>query len=186
MLKKEITYKDLDGNPLTEVFWFNLRQDEIAEMELSKNGGGLSGYLKAIVADNDGESIIRTFKEILSKSYGVRNSDNKAFDKSPEISHHFLMTDAYRVLFMELVTDAEASAAFIKGIVPEELSEKMEETVLPAELLPKTDFKLESVGTDDYSAAGKVSAAVETAKTSNMTLDEMKAAIRKAEANNPQ
>jgi hypothetical protein len=181
MLKKEITYKDLDGNPLTEVFWFNLRQDEIAEMELSKIGGGLSGYLKAIVADNDGEAIIRTFKEILSKSYGIRNADNRAFDKSEEISRHFLMTDAYRVLFMELVTDADASAAFIKGIVPEELSEKMEETVLPSGLLPKEELHLKSVGAEE-----KVAAAVETAKTSNMTLDEMKAAIRRAEANNPQ
>jgi len=183
MLKKDITYQDLDGNSLTETFWFNLSKAEIAKMELSKNGGGLTGYLKAIVEAEDGEAIVTTFEEILTKAYGIRNADNKGFDKSPEISKHFMSTDAYSVLFMELVTDAEASSAFIRGIVPADLSEKMDDTVLPAGMLPKSDFRLESVGTDLHSAAETVSAAVETAKTSNMTLDEMKAAIRKAEEN---
>lgn len=134
MIKKTIMYKDLDGNPLTGDFWFNLREDEIAKMELSQAGGSLTTYLKGIVADNDGEAIIETFEKILAKSHGLRNADNVAFDKSPEISRHFMCTDAYRVLFMELVTDAVASAAFINGLVPAEMSGNLDKPVLPASL----------------------------------------------------
>lgn len=137
MIKKTITYKDLDNNPITGDFWFNLREDEIARMELSQAGGSLTEYLKAIVADNDGEAIINTFEKILAKAYGLRNADNVAFDKSDEISRHFRATDAYRVLFMELVTDAEISSAFINGLVPVEMQGKLSTPVLPAALLPE-------------------------------------------------
>ena len=39
MLKKTITYTDFDDNERTEDFYFHLSKAEIAEMELSENGG---------------------------------------------------------------------------------------------------------------------------------------------------
>lgn len=39
MYKKTITYTDYDGNERTEDFYFNLTKAEIAEMELSAEGG---------------------------------------------------------------------------------------------------------------------------------------------------
>lgn len=184
MIKKTIKSKDLDGNPLEETFWFNLNTAEVAKMELGQKGG-LSGYLTAIVEANDGATIVNVFEEILMKAFGLRREDNKGLEKSPEISKSFMETDAYSVLFMELVTDADASAEFIKGIVPVEMQEDMNKPVLPVGMLPKEEVHLESVGTDPHGmgTVEKVSAAVETAKTSSMTLDEMKAAIRRAEEN---
>ena len=134
MLKKTLTYEDLDGNSLTEDFYFNLSKAEIAEMELSHDGG-FSEQLRKIVEANDGASIVKTFTEILSKAYGVRGEDNKQFEKSPELSRKFMQTDAYSVLFMELVTDADASAAFIRGVIPASLGEKLDLPAVPA--LPK-------------------------------------------------
>ncbi len=124
MLKKTITYNDLDGNPLTEDFYFNLSKAELAEMELSQDGGMLA-YLKYIVASKDGAGIMMAFKKILTQSVGRRSDDGKRFMKSPQITEEFMQTDAYSVLFMELVTDAEASSAFIRGIVPSDLSDKV-------------------------------------------------------------
>lgn len=121
MFKKTITYRDVDGAPITEDFYFHLSKAEIAEMELSRKGG-LSEFLKEIVASDDGKAIISTFKDIVSKSYGVRSEDKKRFIKSQELSDEFMQTDAFSELFIELVTDADASSAFIRGIVPMDLT----------------------------------------------------------------
>ena len=110
MLKKTLTYSDLDGNPVTEDFYFSLSKAEIAEMELSYDGG-LQTHLKRIVANKDGAAIIGAFKNILTSSVGRRSEDGRRFIKSDEITQEFMQTDAYSELFMELVTDADASAA---------------------------------------------------------------------------
>lgn len=142
MLKKTITYDDLDGNQITEDFYFNLTKAEIAEMELSQDGG-LSEHLQKIVETADGGEIIRTFKQIVLSAYGQRSEDGKRFIKSPELSQEFAQTEAYSELFMELVTNADASSAFIRGIVPSSLSEKIEEAVtLPGKLIEDSAAQL--------------------------------------------
>lgn len=117
MLKKTITYTDYDGNTRTEDFYFNLNKAEIAEMELSTNGG-MEKMLTQIVNSQDGKRIMEVFKGIILKAYGVKTADGKRFEKSEEISKAFEQTEAYSELFMELVTDAEKAAAFINGIIP--------------------------------------------------------------------
>lgn len=125
MLKKTITYKDLDGNTVTEDFYFNLSKAEIAEMELSMDGG-MSAHLQRIVEEKNGAHIIETFKDIIRRSYGRRSEDGKSFLKKPEYFEAFVTTDAYSELFMEIVTDADAAAKFVVGIVPADLSESMD------------------------------------------------------------
>ena len=119
MLKKTITYTDYNGNERTEDHYFNLTEAEIAEMELSVDGG-LAMSLKKIIAAQDIPSLVQTFKELILKSYGEKSADGKRFVKSEEISKAFEQTDAYSVLFMELINDAEACNAFIKGVMPQE------------------------------------------------------------------
>lgn len=117
MLKKTITYEDYDGNKRTEDFYFNLSKAEIMEMELSVSGG-MTQMLNRIVAEQDGERIIKTFKEIILKAYGEKSPDGKRFIKSEELSTAFSQTEAFSQLFMELATDADAAAKFVNGIIP--------------------------------------------------------------------
>ena len=132
MLKKRIKFKDLDGNEIVDDFYFNLTKAEIAEMELEfatyKDGettGGFGEMLQNVVKAGSGKVIIDTFKDILRRSYGVRSEDGRRFMKSPVYFEEFLETDAYSELFMQLVTDAGAAAAFIRGLVPQDLGEKI-------------------------------------------------------------
>lgn len=125
MLKKTITFKDLDGNDVTEDFYFNLSKAEVAEMELTMHGG-LSTYLNTIVETKDGGAIISTFKEIVRCAVGRRSEDGRRFIKSDEITEDFLQTDAYSQLFMELVTNATSAAEFVRGVVPEDLAVEMD------------------------------------------------------------
>lgn len=120
MLKKSITYDDFDGGTFTEDFYFNLSKAELVELELSHKGG-LSDSLKKIVASEDGAQIISEFKNIILKSYGKRSEDGKRFIKNQQLRDEFESTEAYSVLFIELVTDADAAADFVKGIMPQGL-----------------------------------------------------------------
>jgi len=117
MLKKTITYQDYNGNEITEDFYFNLSKAEVTEMELARTGG-LSNYIERIVAAKDVPAIINEFKYLVLKSYGVKSEDGKRFIKSEELSQAFAQTEAYTELFVELVSDAEAAANFVNGIIP--------------------------------------------------------------------
>ncbi len=117
MLKKTITYVDFDDTTRTEDFYFNLTKAEVTEMELSTDGG-LGKMLTKLIATQDTKRIIEIFKDLVLKSYGEKSPDGRRFIKSQELRDAFSQTQAYSELFMELATDAEASAAFVNGIIP--------------------------------------------------------------------
>lgn len=120
MLKKTMTYTDYDGNQRTEDFYFNLNKAELVEMENSREGG-LDKAIKTIIASHDHTQLISMFKNIILASYGEKSPDGKRFVKSKEISTAFSQTEAYSQLFMELSSDSKAAAAFVNGIVPQEM-----------------------------------------------------------------
>lgn len=121
MLKKEITYTDYNGVERTEPFYFNLTEAEILEMQMSTSGG-LSEMIKRIVASQDAPAIIKVFKELILKAYGIKSDDGKRMVKSDEISAAFAQTEAYSKLFMSLATDAEAASDFVNRIVPNNMA----------------------------------------------------------------
>lgn len=117
MLKKTITYVDYNGSERTEDFYFNLSKAEIMEMEMS-TAGGLAEMIQRIVAAQDAPAIIKIFKELVLKAYGIKSPDGKRFIKSQELADEFAQTEAYSDLFMELATNADAAAKFVNGIIP--------------------------------------------------------------------
>lgn len=117
MLKKTITYTDYNGTERTEDFYFNLNKAEIAEMEMSISGG-LTEMINRIIAEQNTPEIIKIFKELILKAYGIKHIDGKRFEKSEAISNAFAQTEAYSELFIELGTNAEAAAEFFNGIIP--------------------------------------------------------------------
>ena len=123
MLKKTIKYVDYDGNEREEDFYFNLNKAEVTEMELSKQGG-LSEYIKRIVAAQDAPSLIELFKELICKSYGEKSLDGKRFVKSKELTEEFTQTEAYAELFVELASNAEEATKFVNGIMPKNMNVK--------------------------------------------------------------
>lgn len=94
------------------------------EMELSTTGG-LAEQIRKIVSAQDVPAIIKIFKELILKSYGVKSPDGKRFIKSEELATEFSQTEAYSQLFMELSTDADAAAAFVNGIVPADVGKQV-------------------------------------------------------------
>lgn len=121
MLKKTITYTDYNGTERTEDYFFNLTKTELIEMEASEQGG-LAERIQQIVKAQDAGAIIKVFKELILTAYGEKSLDGKRFIKTDEsgrrLADAFAETEAYSVLFMELCTDADASAEFVNGIIP--------------------------------------------------------------------
>lgn len=123
MLKKTITYKDYNGLERTENFYFNLTETEIMEMEVG-TAGGLAEMITRVVEAKDAPAIMKTFKDLLLKAYGEKSLDGKRFEKkNGQLAEAFAETEAYSILFMELVTDAEKASEFVNGIVPAHLQQ---------------------------------------------------------------
>lgn len=117
MIKKTVTYVDYNGVERTEDFYFNLSKAEIAEMEMSVEGG-FSKMLEEIVASKDNVKIVSLFKQMVLKAYGEKSADGRRFMKSEEISKAFSETEAYSEIFMSLALNENEAAAFVNGIMP--------------------------------------------------------------------
>ena len=122
MLVKPITYVDYNGETRTEEFRFNLSRAEVLEMEMS-TPGGMTTYLDNLVKAKDVPALVKAWKEIVFKAYGVKSPDGRRFIKSPEISEEFAQTEAYSELFVELTSDSKKAAEFFNAIIPKKQSE---------------------------------------------------------------
>lgn len=129
MLKKTVTYIDFDGNERTEDFFFNLTEQEIAEMELSTEGG-LGNFINKAVAAKSQVELIELFKKLILAAYGVKSADGRRFVKNDAVREDFMSTQAFSDIYMELVQDADKASAFFNGIVPKEKNKAP--VVLPA------------------------------------------------------
>lgn len=130
MLKKTVTYTDYNGVTRTEDFYFNLTKAELADMQMSEKEG-YDQKLKNIVEAKDNRAIYETFKYFVHMSYGEKSLDGKRFMKKDPITGAplyiaFTESEAYNVLFLELIQSDETMAAFINGIMPKDITDQLE------------------------------------------------------------
>ena len=124
MITKSIKYTDYNGVERKENFMFNLSKAELMEMEMGTTGG-LAETIQKIVETQDAPAIIQIFKDLILKAYGEKSADGKRFvkvnDAGVKLSVGFSQTEAFSQLFMELATDSDKAAEFIKGIIPSDI-----------------------------------------------------------------
>lgn len=125
MIVKRIKYVDYDGNEREEDFRFNLTEAELMKMEFNTIGG-MEQMINKIMDEKDTKKIGELFDKVLLTSYGEKSADGKRFVKSPELSKAFSETEAYNVLYMELLTDEKAATAFINGLIPQNVADKVQ------------------------------------------------------------
>ena len=126
MLAKKIKYVDYNGDDHERTFLFNLNKAEIAEMEMT-TPGGLVNHINKITDAQNLPELTALFKTLILKSYGEKSSDGQRFVKSKELSTEFSETEAYSELFVELISNADAAANFVNGIVPTISNEQIAE-----------------------------------------------------------
>ena len=125
MIKKTINYEDFDGNPVSETYYFHLTRSELIEMETSDKEG-YGEMLKKIVDEQNIPLMLKTFKQFILSSIGIKSEDGKHFHKDPQFAKDFEESLAYDALFTELCTNADEAANFISGLLPMNEQEKKE------------------------------------------------------------
>lgn len=127
MLVKKITYEDYNGLTRTEEFCFHLSKPELMEMELDTSGG-MAAMMERIVNAQDYSIIVKTFKELILKSYGIKTPDGRGFikidDNGVPVARRFEQSPAFEALFMELSTDDKAAAEFVMKVVPKDIADQ--------------------------------------------------------------
>lgn len=125
MYKRKVTYEDFDGNERTEEFCFHLTKAEVLQWLTCNGGYTLDKQLQRLQEAARGRDIMEVFEDLLKRSYGVKSLDGRRFDKSEEIWRDFRMTEAYSVIFNELVTDGKKAGAFINSIMPMKMAKEI-------------------------------------------------------------
>ena len=120
MFVKTVTYTDYNGVEKTENFYFNLSKSELIDMELT-TPGGFSNYLQKLIDSKDYPLIVKMVKRLILMSYGIKSPDGKRFMKSDQISEEFAQSPAYDKIYMEFVTDVNAGADFVNGLIPDDM-----------------------------------------------------------------
>ena len=136
MFVKEIKYTDYNGVDRSEKFYFNLNKSELTEMDLT-TAGGMKSFIDRITNTQDQAELIKLFKELILKAYGVKSDDGKRFIKNDEIRDSFSQTMAYDAYFMLLATNEKEAIKFVNGIMPADLvAEAQKHGQIPASTSP--------------------------------------------------
>lgn len=128
MIKKTVTYKDLNGKERTETFYFHYFESEIMDMEMSEEGG-LAERIQRIIDAKDQASLLKVIKKFVVDAYGIKSDDGRRFIKSQEVKDAFIQCPAYSKIYMELLTNDELAAEFVNQVVPEDMAAQLAEIV---------------------------------------------------------
>lgn len=129
MYKKTITFENYEGEKLTEDFYFNLNQAELIKWLTTSGDYTLDKVLERLSKERNGKKIMEIFEDLIHLSYGRKSLDSRKFEKTEEIWNDFYQTEAYSVLFTELVTDAKKAADFVNKIIPRDLANEVEKII---------------------------------------------------------
>lgn len=116
MFKKTIEYTDYNGVDRTESFYFNLSPADLIDMEVES--GGYKQMIQNIIDSQDVQSLMKAFKELIRRSYGVKSQDGRHFVKNDKVFEEFTSTPAYSNLIMEFLEDTDKAVEFVNGIMP--------------------------------------------------------------------
>jgi hypothetical protein len=116
LFKKTIEYTDFNDNKTSKDFYFHMSKAELLAM--AADNGDMMNRIQRIIDAKDGRAILKEFRDLIEMSVGVRSKDGEA-------KSQLLDSPAYDELLMELATNANASAEFVRQLIPEEMQEQM-------------------------------------------------------------
>lgn len=122
MIKKTITYTNIDGETETKTVYFHLGLNQITTLE-ERHPEGLTKFFQGIV-DGSGESSLVRLREVMSLAYGVRHEGSDRLDRDPKLTEEFMDSLAYDALWTSMIGDDKAQEEFITGILPADMMVK--------------------------------------------------------------
>ena len=135
MVKKTVTYPDFEGKEVTKDFYFNLSKMEFRVLD-RKIPGGLQNMIDQIMKEKDEDRLIDLLDILILESYGEKAEDGRFVKEDRfgrRLSSFFKISEAWDVLFMNLVSNENELHEFLMGIVPKDVAEKAAEESARAE-----------------------------------------------------
>ena len=129
MVKKTLTYNDFNGNEITKDFYFNISKMEFRELD-KKIPGGLQNMIEQIRVEKDEDRLLDLMSILILSSYGEKAEDGRFVKEDPygrKLSSFFKISEAWDVLFMNLVQNEQELGEFLTGIVPKDVAESAKE-----------------------------------------------------------
>lgn len=128
MVKKTVTFPDFEGKEVTKDFYFNLSKMEFRVLD-RKIPGGLQNMIDQILKEKDEDRLIDLLDILILESYGEKAEDGRFVKEDRygrRLSSFFKISEAWDVLFMNLVSNEKELHEFLMGIVPKDVAEKAE------------------------------------------------------------
>lgn len=124
MLRKNITYTDFDGAPVTEEFCFHLMEADFIDLDFKYEPyGGLRNYLTDLIKEiqtNENapkKPMYEFLKEVISLSVGKRVGNR--FNRDKEVKDRFFQTGAYSKFIIDMINDPNGIPDFFNAITPD-------------------------------------------------------------------
>ena len=129
MVKKTLTYTDYEGNEATKDFYFNISKMEFRELD-RKIPGGLQNLIDRIRTEKDADQMLDLMSTLILASYGEKVEDGRFVKEDAwgrKLSSFFKVSEAWDVLFMNLLQNEQELNEFLIGIVPKDIAENARE-----------------------------------------------------------
>ena len=129
MVKKTVTYNDFDGKEVTKDLYFNINKMEFRELD-RKIAGGLERMIESIRTEKDSDRLIDLMTLLILESYGELSEDGrfvKEDARGRRLSSYFKISEAWDVLFTNLLQNENELNEFLAGIVPKDIAESARE-----------------------------------------------------------
>lgn len=129
MVKKTLTYNGFDGEPMTKDFYFNISKMEFRELD-RKIPGGLQNLIDEIKTEKDQDRMLDLMTTLILASYGEKAEDGRFVKEDAygrKLSSFFKISEAWDVLFMNLLQNEQELTEFLTGIVPKDVAETARE-----------------------------------------------------------
>lgn len=134
MIKKSISYEDLDGNKKSEDFWFQITKAEFLEKAMVEGGEAYLEKLQRLadltpedMQNGGGREVMAIFKMLLREGVGRREGD--LFIKSEEITSRFMFSGAYDAFFLELIDTPDMGSIFMRNMLPRDAHKAIDEAL---------------------------------------------------------
>lgn len=131
MVKKTLTYPDFNGENITKDHYFNLSKMEFRELD-REIPGGLQNLIDQIRTEKDTDRMLDLLTTLVLASYGEKAEDGRFVKEDRfgrRLSSFFKITEAWDVLFTNLVQNEGELEEFLIGIIPKDMVEGAKEQI---------------------------------------------------------
>lgn len=126
MIKRHVDWTDYAGRKQSKDWYFHLSRAELTEKAILLMGDGdtaedIQAKLQAVIDTKDNKFIIKTFKELLVESVGLKSADGSQFIKNDENRSLFQYSGAMDEVVLWMFMNPFEAGKFIQGMVPDDV-----------------------------------------------------------------